>query len=190
MKKTKVRNMAESSVMIALALVLDMVVLWQAPLGGKWTLCAMLPIMLISVKNGLKWGLGTAFAYSAIQLGMSIAKVLSWGLTPAVLIGCLLFDYVLPYTVLGFAGAFCARKRKISLALAGIGCAIALRFLCHFISGTVFFGVWEDGVWQVISYSLLYNGQYLAPELALTMVVSGVMLNVPVIRKMMKLEAK
>ncbi|MBQ5648527.1 MAG: energy-coupled thiamine transporter ThiT, partial [Clostridia bacterium] len=89
MKKTKVRNMAESSVMIALALVLDMVVLWQAPLGGKWTLCAMLPIMLISVKNGLKWGLGTAFAYSAIQLGMSIAKVLSWGLTPAVLIGCL-----------------------------------------------------------------------------------------------------
>ena len=181
--------MAESSVMIALALVLDMVVLWQAPLGGKWTLCAMLPIMLIAVKNGFKWGLGTAFAYSIIQLGMSIAKVLSWGLTPAVLIGCILFDYVLPYTVLGFAGAFCARKRKVGYALAGIAFAIALRFVMHFISGTVFFGVWEDGVWEVISYSILYNGQYLAPELALTVAVSTVMLNVPVLRKMMKLEA-
>ena len=190
MKKTKIRNMAESSVMIALALVLDMVVLWQAPLGGKWTLCAMLPIMLISVKNGLKWGLGTAFAYSFIQLGLSIAKVLSWGLTPAVLVGCIAFDYILPYAVLGLAGAFCARKRKIGYALAGIATAIALRFVMHFISGTVFFGVWEDGVWEVISYSIFYNGQYLAPELALTLVVSGIMLNVPVIRKMMKLEAK
>lgn len=181
--------MAESSVMIALALVLDMVVLWQAPLGGKWTLCAMLPIMLISVKNGLRWGIGTAFAYSAIQLGMSIAKVLSWGLTPAVLIGCILFDYIFPYTVLGFAGTFCVRKRNVGHALAGIVFAIALRFVMHFISGTVFFGTWEDGVWEVISYSILYNGQFLAPELALTMAVSTVMLNVPVLRKMMKLEA-
>ena len=120
---------------------------------------------------------------------MSIAKVLSWGLTPAVLIGCILFDYILPYTVLGFAGAFCARKRKVGYALAGIAFAIALRFVMHFISGTVFFGVWEDGVWEVISYSILYNGQYLAPELALTVAVSTVMLNVPVLRKMMKLEA-
>ena len=186
-RRNTVRNLAETSVMMALAFVLDHVVLWQAPLGGKWTLCAMLPIMLIAIKNGFSWGLGTAFAYSVLQLGLSIVKVLGWGLTPTVLIGCILFDYILPYTVLGFAGAFLTKKRTYVGALAGIVFAIALRFVMHFISGTIFFGEWSDGVWQVIVGSIVYNGQYLAPELALTLAVSAVMLKVPVIKKLMKI---
>ena len=191
MKKTlDIKKLVESSVMIALAIVLNLVVLWQAPLGGKWTLCSMPPIMLIAIKNGLGWGLGTSFVYSVIQLGFSIAKVLSWGLTPGVLIGCLLFDYIIPYTVLGLAALPTRKKKTAVRALAGIALAIALRFVSHFISGTIFFGNWDDGFWSVIVYSILYNGQYLLPELALTLAVSVPLVSIPIMRKTIGIESK
>jgi len=185
-----IKKLVESSAMIALAVVLNLVVLWQAPLGGKWTLCSMLPIILIAVKNGLGWGLGTAFVYSVVQLCFSLSKVLGWGLTPGILIGCLLFDYLIAYTVLGLAALPVRKQKTPGRVLIGVVIAIVLRFLSHFISGTIFFGEWEDGVWAVISYSILYNAQYLLPELALTVAVSIPLVSVPVMRKMLGIQSK
>ena len=178
-----VKNLAESAVMIALSLVLDMIVLWKMPMGGKWTLCAMLPIMLISIKNGIKYGFLTSFVYSVIQLMIGMAEVIGWGLTPTVFIGCVFFDYLLPFTALALAGVPLLLKRNTFMALAGMSLAVAVRFLMHFISGTIFFGNWSNGVLNNVIYSLVYNGQYLLPDLALTLVVSFIFLRVGVIRK-------
>jgi len=178
-----VKNLAESAVMIALSLVLDMIVLWKMPMGGKWTLCAMLPIMLISIKNGIKYGFLTSFVYAVIQLMIGMAEVIGWGLTPTVFIGCVFFDYLLPFTALALAGVPLLLKRNTFMALAGMSLAVAVRFLMHFISGTIFFGNWSNGVLNNVIYSLVYNGQYLLPDLALTLVVSFIFLRVGVIRK-------
>ncbi len=183
-EKSKILLIAEAAVMIALSIVLNLIVLWQMPLGGKVTLASMLPVMLFAIKADKKWGFGCAFIYSVIQMAFSFFKVLSWGLTPVVLISCFLLDYILPYTALGLAGVF-PKKWGVKGAFAGIALAISTRFISHFLSGTVLFGTWEDGVWEVISYSIVYNGSYLLPELALSLIIAYLLLSVPVIQRML-----
>ena len=67
-KTSRTRLLAESAVMIALALVLNFIKFSKLPYGGETTLASMLPILLICIKNGPRWGFLTAFVYSLIQL--------------------------------------------------------------------------------------------------------------------------
>ena len=155
--------------MVALSTVLSLVKVWQMPLGGSITLLSMLPVAMISVMYGLRWGLASAFAYSLTQLGFGIfmSGLLGWGLTPAALVGAILLDYILPFTALGFAGAF-RTKGYVGVCL-GTALAVALRFACHFFSGAIIFDIWceWDNAWV---YSLCYNGGYMLPELIITTV--------------------
>ena len=183
MKQTKTRLLAESAVMIALAIVLNMVKFFTLPNGGEATLFSMLPILLVGIKNGPKWGFGTAFVYSLIQMFMSLAKVMAWGLSVKVLIACILFDYIFAYTVLGFAGLFSGKSR--TKATIGVCVGIALRFVCHFISGITIWATWADGFASVMLYSLTYNGSYMLCELVLTSVVTVILLQVPQVRKLL-----
>ena len=183
MKQTKTRLLAESAVMIALAVVLNMVKFLTLPNGGEVTLFSMLPILLIGIKNGPKWGFGTAFVYSLIQLFMSLAKVMAWGLSVKVLIVCILFDYIIAYTVLGFSSLF-AGKNRVQVTV-GVCVGIALRFVCHFISGITIWATWSDGFASVMLYSLTYNGSYMLCELVLTAIVTVIILQVPQVRKLL-----
>jgi thiamine transporter len=185
MKKTNTRLLAESAVMIALAIVLNMVKFFTLPNGGEVTLFSMLPILLVGIKNGPKWGFGTAFVYSLIQMFMSIAKIMTWGLSVKVLIACIIFDYIMAYTVLGAASLFGGKGRM--RATVGVCIGIALRFVCHFISGITIWATWADGFASVMLYSLTYNGSYMLCELVLTGVVTVVLLQVPQIRKLLNI---
>lgn len=187
---TKVQTLVESAIMVALATVLSMIPLIpEMPLGGKVTLLSMLPICFISIRHGLKWGLGSAFVYSVIQLMLSIAKIMTWGLTPVILLGCIFLDYLVPFTLIGLAGVF--RKKGTAGMFLGIVLALSLRFLSHFISGVVLwtnveqfalFGrSWEN---RPFLYSLLYNGCYMLPEIVLTSVGAWLLTRIPTVRKL------
>lgn len=186
----KVRILVECAVMIALAVVLSMIKIWKMPLGGAVTLVSMLPVCVISIRHGLKWGMGTAFVYSLTQLlfGIVADGLFAWGLTPVMLIGCILFDYVVAFTVLGVAGAF--RKNGEVGAYVGIIAAFVLRFVSHFISGYIIFANLEQ--WELFGklfenkpalYSIAYNGMYMLPELAITLVVVVVLMRIPSFKK-------
>ena len=60
------------------------------------------------------------------------------------LIGTLLLDYILAFTVIGFAGIF-RNKGYIGICV-GTGLAVFLRFVCHLISGAVIFANLEQFV--------------------------------------------
>ena len=62
-RKTNIKRLVLTAVMIALAVVLSMVKIFKMPLGGSVTLLSMLPIALISVEYGISWGLTASFAY-------------------------------------------------------------------------------------------------------------------------------
>ena len=90
MKNTRlkrVRALCECAIMLALAVVLSYIKFWQLPFDGSITLFSMLPVCLIAIKYGWKWGLGTAFCFSWFQILQG--GVFSWGLTPGMLIGAL-----------------------------------------------------------------------------------------------------
>ena len=72
------------------------------PHGGSITLFSMVPILLMSYRNGVKWGLMTAFVNSLVQFVQGLNN-LAYCQTLTAQIGCVLLDYLLAFTVLGLA---------------------------------------------------------------------------------------
>ena len=191
-KNSNTYKLAVCAIMVALGAVLSLVKVVQMPFGGSVTLLSMLPCAMVSVMLGLKWGLAASFVESVIQLafGITMDGVLGWGLTPAMLIGTILLDYILAYTVIGLAGAF--RSKGYVGICVGTGLAVFLRFVCHLISGAVIFANLEQFVAFGASwvgrpglYSLCYNGAYMLPELVITMVAATILFRLPQIRRIM-----
>ncbi len=182
----KTQKLTTTAIMLALAMILSLIKVWKQPWGGSVTLLSMLPIVMISVKYGLSWGIFTGFVYSLLQLFADLGEVVSWGLTPHVLIGTVLFDYIIAFTVLGLSSLF--GKGSLEKVLAGISFSVVLRFICHFISGSVLFGefAWEG--WNVYSYSFIYNGAYMLPELIFTLIGATILFKIPAIQKMIKFD--
>ena len=186
MKNTKVRLHCESAILLALAIVLSFVKIWNMPMGGSITLLSMLPIMLVAIKNGTLWGTCTAFMFSMFQLAQAIveANVFPYCKTLGIVILCVALDYLVPFTVLGL----CAVGKKFGdIAIyGGIASVCILRFLCHFTTGVVIWGQWAGDMSKVM-YSLLYNGQYMLPEMLLTLVAAIILLSAKPIRKLLNL---
>lgn len=189
--KNPIFKLTLSSILVALATGLSMIPIIKMPLGGSVTLLSMVPIVMISCMLGVKWGVGSAFVYSVIQLGLGIAVsgLLGWGLTPTALIGCILLDYIVPFTVLGFSGIL-AKKGTLYITL-GTAATVILRFISHFISGYVIFANFEKFVvfgssWtgRPALYSICYNGLYMLPELIITVVSVAVIFKFSQVKKL------
>lgn len=192
MSKKYVYKLTLSAIFVALATVLSNIKVVKMPLGGSVTVLSMLPIVMISIMLGLKWGFGSAFVYSLIQLilGIAVDGLLGWGLTPVMLVGTILLDYIVAFTVLGIAGIFA--KKGYSGICGGVVLAIALRFLSHFLSGVVIFKNLEQfeifgSVFtnRPVLYSLAYNGFYMLPELIITTVAAVILFRLPQVKKIM-----
>lgn len=192
MSKKPVYKLTLSAVFVALATVLSLIKVVKMPLGGSVTLLSMLPIVMISVMLGLKWGIGSAFVYSLIQLflGITMDGLLGWGLTPVMLVGTILLDYIVAFTVLGIAGIFA--KQGYAGICGGVALAIVFRFLSHFLSGFVIFKNLEQFeifgslfTNRPVLYSLAYNGLYMLPELVITVVGAAILFKLPQIKKFM-----
>ncbi len=180
-KQTNTQKLVFTAVMLALATALSVIPAIQLPFGGKTTIASMVPILLIVFKYDFKWSLLSTFTYSVIQLLLSVAKVLGWGLSPVVLIGCLALDYILAYTVLVVAHPF--RKSGVS-AIIGSAVALAARFIVHLISGMVLWGyITEKGFIGALWYSITYNGAYMLPELILTVIVMAALVSTKAYKK-------
>lgn len=182
MNHEKTTRLVTTAVLIALATVLSMITILKLPLGGSITPLSMLPICLISVKYGIKWGTFSGFLYALLQLALDLGAAMSWGLTAFSLTGCLIFDYLLAFTVLGFSGIL--RHKGVRGACIGIATAIAMRYACHVISGGIFLTQFKgfDNAWL---WSLYYNGAFMLPECILTTIGAYALLRIPTTQKLL-----
>lgn len=191
-QKTKTRILVECAVMIAAATVLSLVKIYEAPLGGSVTLFSMVPILILSFRHGVKWGCASAFVYSVLQLLLGLSSV-AWVPTAQGVVLCVLFDYIIAFTVLGLAGIYNPIKaNEYVKIILGIITACVLRYAAHVISGAVVWyqitkeGQWNDlvnkfGMW---TYSAIYNIQYMGPETIITLIAAPAILAVvAIIRK-------
>ena len=186
MRNKKVYALCECAILLALSVALSYVKFLSLPFDGSITLFSMLPVCLVAIKYGTKWGLGTAFCFSWFQILQG--GVFGWGLTPTMLISSLLLDYIVAYTVLGFAGML--RKKGYWGMLGGITAVCVLRFLVHFLAGVILWANFEqfEAFGQVIQnnpvlYSICYNGVYMLPETVLTVAVAAIVLKIPQIKR-------
>ena len=193
MRNTKITALCECAVMIALAFALSFAQIFKMPMGGSVTIASMLPIMLISVKYGIKIGLPTAFVYSLLQLLQAFMEndVFPYCETILTFTVCLLFDYVVPFTILGISGVFKNTKlfkNKEIAVYVGITLAVVLRFFCHFITGVAIWGQWAPEGMGKFLYSFLYNGSFLSVDFAICLVLAVLMMRESEIRKLVNLE--
>lgn len=162
--------------MLGLATALSMVKFFDLPAGGSVTVFSMLPVLIIAYRYGLPWGLLTGGIYGVIQMLLGVSA-LSYA-TNALAAACIiLFDYVVAFAVLGFGGTFRKFKNQAVGFSMGTVLACLLRFLCHFTTGITVWADYTDGVWEVVNYSLVYNGSYMLPEMAITVVVGAVLMS-------------
>jgi len=208
MKKTK--RLTESAMLIAIAVVLELagkMVIPPMPFGGQLTLCAMLPIVLISYRHGVRWGLTSGFTYALVQMALGAGTVTAafqpgyFGdgtMVGRAIIMCLM-DYMLAYTLLGLGGCFRNRLSKGNALLCGSLVALGSRYLAHIFSGYILFAGWaewfftQDGFpgWgaELVSslspdvlgwlYSIVYNGMYMIPEMILTAAAAVLLARIP-----------
>lgn len=168
MKISRTQTMVECAVMIALATVLSLIKVAELPYGGSVTVASMLPVILISYRHGLRWGLGSGLCYAVIQqlLGLSyLSYVSGW----QSIVALILLDYILAFVVTGLGGVF---RRAVpgqagSLVL-GTLLVCVLRYICHVISGCTVWAGLSIPTQAALIYSLGYNATYMLPETIVT----------------------
>ena len=151
------KQLCVSAILIAIAYVISSFIpALSLPQGGSLTFCSMLFISIIGYLYGAKVGLLSALAYGLLQLIIkpSIYHPIQ-----------LLLDYPLAFTCLGISGFFTNKKHGLAI---GYSIGVIGRYLCHVISGIVFFGEYAQG--NVILYSLVYNLTYILPEMILSLI--------------------
>ena len=207
----KTRRLTESAMLLAVAIVLELLskmFIPEMPFGGQITLVSMLPVVLISYRHGVKWGLVSAFAYALLEMAIGTKTVMAafqpgyFGdgvLIINALIMCFL-DYVVAFTVLGLGGIFRNRIANPGLALmTGSLVALGARYVAHIASGYILFAgyaewfftqegfpSWGASLVEALSpellgfvYSIVYNGMYMIPEMILSAVVALLLARVP-----------
>ena len=207
----KTKRLTESAMLLAMAIVLEVVskaFIPEMPFGGQVTLVSMLPVVLISYRHGVKWGLVSGFCYALIEMALG-AKTVAAAFQPGyfgdealilnAIIMCAL-DYVLAFTLLGLGGIFRNKIKNPGVSLmCGSLVALGARYLAHILSGYILFSGWaewcftQDGfpAWgaslvQSLSpsalgwvYSIVYNGIYMVPEMILTAIAALLIARVP-----------
>ena len=194
------QRLTESAMLLAVAIVLELaskMFIPEMPFGGQVTLASMLPMVLISYRHGVKWGLVAGIAYAFIQMAIG-ARTVAAAFQPGyfgdgrmllnAFIMCIL-DYLLAFTLLGLGGVFRNHIKRPGVSLAcGSLVALGARYLAHVLSGYILFAGWaewfftQEGfpVWGMtlvenlspnmlgFTYSLVYNAMYMVPEMIIT----------------------
>ena len=142
------RMLSNAAICLALSFVLSYIKIFDLPQGGAVTAASLLPLIAFAYGYGAVPGLAVGIAYGFLQM---IQDPYIVGAVQAVL------DYPLAFGAIALAGL--ARKLPerygwlVGIALVGVG-----RFVCHTLSGVVFFADYAQGSGlSPLVYSLSYN---------------------------------
>lgn len=157
-KKPDTKAVAVSAVLVALAIILNQLVLFRMPQGGSITAFSMVPIVLCTYFFGIRRGLMAGMCVGLIDLIFS-----PYVIHPVQLI----LDYPLAFGALALGGIFAAQKNGlIKSYIFGVFC----RYICAVLSGVIFFGAYAPEGFSALTWSLWYNLTYLAVEGVITVI--------------------
>lgn len=153
--------LAEIIVLVALAGALSLIShsFFRLPQGGSINL-GMIPIFWLALRRGWKIGIfaGAAFGLVDMTIEPFIVHPIQF-----------ILDYPLPFAVLGVAGLF-RKFIVVGVAVGGFG-----RFVCHFVSGIVYFSDYAPPGMNPVVYSAIYNGTYIIPSIIICAIIIGIL---------------
>lgn len=161
-QKVKIKELTYTSIAIAIATVLSMIKVLQLPQGGAITLCSMLFIVLVGYWYGIKQGMLAGFVFGLLQIALG-----GYIVHPVQI----LLDYPLAFAALGLSGLFSKTEGGL---IKGLMVGAFGRFVCHFISGIIFFASYAPKDWDPMIYSAAYNISYIGVEVFLTAIIISI----------------
>ena len=170
------RVLAESAVMVALATILNAIKIYTLPEGGSITLGAMVPLLFLALRRGVKVGMLAGAIFGVIDVYFE-----PFVYNPAQF----LLDYPFAYGALGLAGLFSQEVKGASnegrvtpalLSVMAVAVGIFGRFVCHFFSGLIFFASYAPAGENPALYSAIYNASYLIPEFFISSFVVSILI--------------
>lgn len=163
MKKEKdkfnTKMMVYGGLCISASFVLSYIRFFKWPQGGSITPGSMLPMFLFAVIFGPGPGIIAGMAYGLLQL-IQDPYMVHWAQV--------FLDYPLAFGALGLAGL---SKDNLALGalIGGSG-----RFVAHFISGVIFFGMYAPEGMSPYLYSFMVNGILIGSETLVCVVIAMV----------------
>jgi len=169
MSRSRTAVLVEIAVMIALSAVLSQVTIFTMPQGGSVTAGSMVPILLVGLRHGTRWGVT-----AGVVLGILNLIIKPFSVHPLQV----LLDYPIAFGMLGLAGLAAGRSEMVSSVVGAL--ALFGRFAAHVIAGVVFFAEYagDQNVWL---YSITYNGTFMLAEFVISAALLAMLL--PVLRK-------
>ena len=185
MKENKLKTLVEIAIFAALGIALDLLAAgmfrFAWPDGGSIGF-AMVPIFIIAYRRGLLAGILCGLIVSVVQMlgGVYSINASSFDNQFMKTAGQFIqisLDYVLAYTVVGFAGIFSrmyknGETKGIKALAIILGCVLGglLKYACHVLAGGLFwlgngsesFAGVANNTWL---YSFVYNGSYCIPNI-------------------------
>lgn len=155
-RKVQTKQLVFSALAMALAAVTGLYTVVKLPYGGSITFFRMFFICFIGYLYGPRVGIITGIAYGFLDMLMSPYVV-----HPIQL----LLDYPLAFGSLGLAGFFSKKKGGL---IKGYILGVFARYICHLLSGIIFFYMFAPEGSNIILYSIGYNATYILPEMVAT----------------------
>lgn len=162
------KALTTTALMVALAMILSQIRIFQMPQGGSVTLFSMLPIALLGYLLGTRWGILGGITHGVLDLMFG-----GFVIHPAQLF----IDYILAFAVLGFSGL--VRNKKNGLTI-GYIIGITARYSMAVLSGVIFFASYAPENFNALTWSLWYNLTYIGTEGIITII----MINISPIKNM------
>ncbi len=181
----KTKMLVEGAIMVALAVLVDLLPLYRLPDGGSITL-KLIPIVFFAVRYGCGWGALAGFVFGALNYISGNGVSIDWT--------TIICDYFLAFTLLGFgAGLF----KKVKLG--GVWGSLVGGLLMFASSYLVGVFVWARNLsaadpWDFLGitftnpwfYSFIYNISWAGPCIVLAAVVFVLLYQVKPVAKLLK----
>ncbi|MDY0209898.1 MAG: energy-coupled thiamine transporter ThiT [Acholeplasma sp.] len=158
--------------LLALAIVLDAVTSaipglnLSMPFGGKFFGISMLPLVMIGLFTGLKFGLLSCLLYGIYNFGIDYlvyidalrATLESWtgdSWTFGMIVMLVLFDYIIPFTAFGLSGLFSDGFNRLSKMIVAILTVSLVRLISSTIAGVL---LWSSSIEYAVAEYESGNG--------------------------------
>lgn len=155
----------EAGIMIALSLILGEFKLFKMPQGGSVSF-GMLPLIVFAIRWGVLSGMIAGAVYGVLSVIIFGGEV--YGPIQYIL------DYPLAFAFMGLSGiSILKNKTDTKGYIPFIIVAYLLKFVCHFLSGMIFFAIDPANIFTLENArnSFLYNITYIGPEILIFIVI-------------------